>query len=96
MKISDPQATATIVKLTQNRAADKQTQAPLPSDSSDRVSLSPQARELLAARCALAAIPDIREEKVAEIKARIEAGRYRLDSQAIAAEMIRQSLIEDE
>lgn len=96
MKISDNQARATIVKLTKNAAAPNQPQAQLPKGSGDRVSLSPQAREMLAARRTLAALPDIREAKVAEIRSRIDAGDYRIDSQAIAAAMIRQAILEDE
>jgi negative regulator of flagellin synthesis FlgM len=62
----------------------------------DRVSLSPQARELLNAQRALAAIPDVRAEKVEEIKTRIADGSYRIDSEQIAGKMIRESLPDDE
>lgn len=96
MKISDNQARATIVKLTKNAVAPNQPRAQLPKGSGDRVSFSPQAQEMLAARRTLASLPDIREEKIAEIRSRMDAGDYRIDSQAIAAAMIRQAITEDE
>lgn len=61
--------------------------------SGDQVSLSPQARELQAARAAAAAMPEIREEKVAAIRAQVEAGTYVVDSEKIAVNMIREGLI---
>jgi negative regulator of flagellin synthesis FlgM len=96
MKINDDPTPDKLVKLSDNRAAEHCPEGPSPAHRKDRVSLSPQARELLSAQRALAAIPDVRAEKVAEIKARIADGSYRIDSEKIAAEMIRQTLSDDE
>jgi negative regulator of flagellin synthesis FlgM len=55
----------------------------------DRVHLSPQAQEFQKARQALAALPDIDRDKVDEVRARLQSGRYRIDAEKIAAQMIR-------
>lgn len=61
----------------------------------DRVSLSAQARELAAARQAIKAMPEVRADKVAEVKARLENGTYAVDADDIAAKMLTESLIND-
>lgn len=95
MKVTDKQTIAAIVQHSKNRDTGSPSDAPAPS-TADRVSLSPQARELCEARRALAALPDIRPDKVAEIKARIEAGAYTLDPEAIAERIIRDAFPEDD
>ena len=62
----------------------------------DRVHLSPRASEYQKARQALAALPDIEADKLREIKDCIQSGRYRLDADRIADQMIREALINDE
>ncbi|MDJ0855015.1 MAG: flagellar biosynthesis anti-sigma factor FlgM [Desulfobacterales bacterium] len=62
----------------------------------DRVHLSPQAKEYQKARQALAALPDIEADKLREIKDRIRSGRYRLDADKLADQMIREALANDE
>jgi negative regulator of flagellin synthesis FlgM len=96
MKISDDTTPVKLVKLSDNRVAERHPEGPSPADRKDRVSLSPQAKELLNAQRALAAMPDVRAEKVDEIKARIADGSYRIDSEKIAAKMIQQVLSDDE
>jgi negative regulator of flagellin synthesis FlgM len=96
MKITDDPTPIKLVKPTDSRTAESRPEGPSPVDRKDRVSLSPQARELLNAQKALAAIPDVREEKVEAIKARIADGTYRIDSEQIAAKMIREPLSDDE
>lgn len=81
--------------VTKSGALDKSTEiqpsrSPIAGDS---VSLSPQVRELQAARSALAAMPEIREEKVAAIRAQFEAGTYVVDGEKIAGKMIAEALI---
>lgn len=96
MKISDDPTPVKLVKVPDNRAGEPCPKGPSPAHRKDRVSLSPQARELLNAQRALAAIPDVRAETVEEIKARIADGSYRIESDKIAAKMIRQALSDDE
>ena len=62
----------------------------------DRVHLSPRAKEYQKARQALAALPDIEADRLREIKDRIQSGRYRLDADKIADQMIREALTNDE
>lgn len=66
-----------------------------PAAKADRVELSPQAREIQAARQAIAAMDDMDHEKIARIKAQIKAGTYKIDSGNIADKMIDESLIDD-
>ena len=43
----------------------------------------------------MSSIPDIREEKVAQVKARIENGAYRIKEKDLAAKMIKESLLNE-
>ena len=95
MKIDDNPTVPKIVKLPANRSVDCPQEKPDHVRDSDRVTFSSQARELLEARRLLAGMPDVREEKVAEVKARIDGGRYRIDSEAIAEKMIRELFPEE-
>lgn len=61
----------------------------------DSVTLSTRVRQLQAAREGLSAVPEIREEKVAAIRARIEAGTYEIDGEKIAGKMIEEALLND-
>ncbi len=61
----------------------------------DRVELSAQAKELQAAREAISKMDDMDHEKVARIKAQIEAGTYKVDAGKIAEKMIDDSLLDD-
>ena len=96
MKINDDPTLVKFVKPTDNRAAESRPEGPSPAHRKDQVSLSPRAREILNAQKALAAIPDVRAEKVEEIKARIADGTYRIDGEQIADKMIREALADDE
>jgi negative regulator of flagellin synthesis FlgM len=60
--------------------------------SEDNVHISARARELMEAQHAAKAIPDVREDKVAEVKHRIETGTYKVDGKQIAVNMIHESL----
>ena len=92
MKITDPKATPRIVKMPETRAPESRPKNPSRKTDTDPVSLSPQARAFIEAQRSLAEIPDVREDKVAEVKARIEAGTYTIDSEKIAEKMIREAL----
>lgn len=95
MKITHHETVVTKVDPADKRAAQNQAEAARPQQAGDRVSLSPRARELLAARRALEVIPEVRADKIAEIKARIEKGSYRIDGRAIADKMIRDAFEND-
>jgi negative regulator of flagellin synthesis FlgM len=70
---------------------DSQVQANSPSvrSSSDSVEISDRSRELARARQAVDAALDVRADKVAEIRQRIEDGTY-----AVSPELLAQKLLE--
>jgi flagellar biosynthesis anti-sigma factor FlgM len=57
----------------------------------DTVILSDGARSLAAARDAVQNAPDVRDEKVAEIKQRISDGTYQVQSRVLAKKLLDQS-----
>jgi flagellar biosynthesis anti-sigma factor FlgM len=63
--------------------------------SGDRVALSPEAKVMQKAIKVLEALPDVREEKVAQIKERIAEGSYQVDGKKIAEKMIKESVVND-
>ena len=63
--------------------------------AADRVVLSGAARELQAARAAIAQMDDVDHEKVARIKAEIQSGTYKVDARKIAGKMLEDALVED-
>jgi len=54
----------------------------------DSVAVSPSARSFTAALQSIAATPDIREDRVAQIRARIESGTYKPDASKIADKIL--------
>jgi len=60
----------------------------------EKVTLSPAAQEIQRAEKAVRALPDVREEKVQEVKRQIEAGEYEVKGDAIAEKMLTETLID--
>lgn len=52
------------------------------------VNLSTASKEAQTAREVIASEPDVREDKVAELKKRIESGNYTVDNKAVADKMV--------
>lgn len=52
------------------------------------VNLSPALKEVQTIKEIIVAEPDVREDKVAELKERIESGRYEIDYPAVADKMV--------
>lgn len=63
--------------------------------SKDEVVLSPKAKEIQKAKEILDSVPDIRKQKVAEIKTQIEDGTYKIDGEKIALKVIEESLLNE-
>lgn len=80
------------VQPIQKKAAVRETTAQPPAKG-DRVEISDKAREIDAARQALAKMPEVDAEKVARIKASIQNGTYRVDSRKAAGNMLAESLL---
>lgn len=66
------------------------TQAPEPKKEvpEDKVSLSSSARDMKVASEAVAASPDVRQEKVYEIKTAVDNGTYQVNAEKIADKMV--------
>lgn len=54
----------------------------------DQLALSSRAEEIKVARAALAETPEVRAERVAELKARVQAGTYRVDPDKVAERIL--------
>jgi negative regulator of flagellin synthesis FlgM len=61
----------------------------------DTVFISDTAKRIQEAQSQLQSIPDVRADKVAELKGRIENGSYEIKADQIADKMIRESLLND-
>jgi len=61
----------------------------------DTVFISDTAKRIQDAQSQLQSIPDVRADKVAELKSRIENGTYETKADQIAEKMIRESLLND-
>jgi negative regulator of flagellin synthesis FlgM len=62
---------------------------------SDTVVLSDTAKKIQETQTQLKAIPDVREDKVAQLKEQIENGTYEIDEEKIADKMLKDSLFND-
>jgi negative regulator of flagellin synthesis FlgM len=61
----------------------------------DTVDISETAKRVQDAKTRLDAIPDVRADKVAELKNQIQNGTYEIQPDKIANKMIRESLLND-
>ena len=61
----------------------------------DKVVLSQEAKKVQEAKKLMDSIPDIREEKIAKVKAQIENGTYQVEEKKLAAKMIKESLLNE-
>jgi len=86
MKINDLKAGRInqYYKIVQQQAKNKD------NADNDKMQISDKAKEIASAKKALKKSPEIREEKVAEIKAKINAGSYEVDSKKLAQKMLSQ------
>ena len=61
----------------------------------DTVVISDAAKRVQEARRQLDDIPDVREEKVAQLRSQIQNGTYEIDADKIAGKMIKEGLFND-
>ena len=100
MKITNlPQAQQTGTKPVKDAGAAEQTAGPearkeagSPGEAKDKVELSRLAKDLQRATEIAKAAPEVRPEKVAALKEKIENGSYEVDSKKVASKMIVDSL----
>ncbi|MFA5183085.1 MAG: flagellar biosynthesis anti-sigma factor FlgM [Syntrophales bacterium] len=70
-------------------------QAPQPeANTEEKVSISKESRDAVLMRGIINNLPEVREDKVQELKAQIENGTYEVSSEDIAKKMISESLID--
>ena len=62
---------------------------------SDTVVISDAARRVQETRKQLDEIPDVREDKVAQLRNQIQNGTYEIDAERIAGKMIKEGLLND-
>ncbi|MGM0500579.1 MAG: flagellar biosynthesis anti-sigma factor FlgM [Bacillota bacterium] len=59
------------------------------NSKNDQIEISSQAKGILTAKAELKSRPQIRTEKVADLKAKLENGNYQIDSKKIAEKMLK-------
>ncbi|MCM2280001.1 MAG: flagellar biosynthesis anti-sigma factor FlgM [Oligoflexia bacterium] len=62
------------------------------TEGAARTEISGRAKELAKAKELANAAPDVREERVAALKAKIAAGKYKVDADAVADRMVDEHL----
>jgi negative regulator of flagellin synthesis FlgM len=85
------QSTPSVVPASRVRRAASQSAAS--AASSDSVSLSSEARSLATSRRAVEAAPDVREDRVAELKQRIARGEYNVPPDVLARKLLKKTTI---
>lgn len=58
------------------------------SHNSDQLQLSTAGKDFQTAKSAVAAVPDVREDLVSSIRARIDNGTYQVDTSAFAEKLL--------
>jgi negative regulator of flagellin synthesis FlgM len=60
----------------------------------DQVTVSERAKEIARLKAETSKLPDIRTERVTEIKNAVSAGTYNVKGEAVAAKMLKEALID--
>ncbi len=99
MKIGSDRSVVNLEAYVQNAQNSEGVKQPLTqgqdkSTQTESVKLSTTAKEIQQARKAMEATPEIREDKVGQLKGEIEAGTYSVEKDKVASKMIRESLID--
>jgi negative regulator of flagellin synthesis FlgM len=96
MKITDINTKENVAQYVQNnqaaqgaqQAERKKQAAAEQSQATDKVELSAASRDIQKIQEVLKNTPDVRAEKVEELKSKIESGQYKVDAREIANKMI--------
>jgi negative regulator of flagellin synthesis FlgM len=62
---------------------------------SDEVTLSPEAQQALAVKDKIAQTPEVRQQRVEELKRQIQAGTYNPDAREVAVRMLKSRVFDD-
>ena len=60
----------------------------------EKVNLSTKARDIQQLRDAVSQLPDVREEKIRELKDKVDKGAYDVNGQKVAEKMVAESLLD--
>ena len=60
----------------------------------EKVDLSTKARDIQQAKNAVTSLPDVRQEKVQEIKTQVDKGTYNVNAGKIADKMVNESIVD--
>jgi negative regulator of flagellin synthesis FlgM len=60
----------------------------------EKVDLSTMAKEIQQAKVEVSRLPDVREEKINEIKNQVNKGTYNISGEKIASKMVQESIID--
>ncbi len=60
----------------------------------EKVNLSTQAKDIQQIKNTLSQLPDVREEKIQEIKSQVEKGTYNVSGEDIAGKMVGESIVD--
>ena len=84
------------INRVQDAAERSESKGPAPAQEApvDRLELSGAAKALQQARQLLDALPEVRLEKVTELKGLIQRGEYNVKGEAVAAKMLGQGLFD--
>jgi len=97
-KIKDS-TTQLIQQYQKNDAVKKETETQSMSSTmsttmTERVDLSSKAKEIQQIKQIIAETPEVRMDKVQELKQQIDAGKYQIDAQKVADKLAAESLID--
>jgi negative regulator of flagellin synthesis FlgM len=99
MKIGDVKDTTSqmVQQYQRNNGADQamdKTATAAAAPPEEKVDLSTRSKELLQIKNAISQLPEIREDKIQELKTQIEKGTYNINGGQIAEKMVGESLID--
>lgn len=100
MKIIENSSFINVHAYAKNVDEKKTADAPENNDSNgalkeDRVELSSAAKKILEAKKIVDSLPDIRRQKISEIKMQIENGTYQFKEKKMASGLLKESLLND-
>lgn len=101
MEISDKNPSMDASRLVQDIQKDKPTGKSVEPKSSQvenedvKVNLSSQSQEMSRLKNEMVSIPDVRSEKVDELKNQVVNGTYKVDGSTVALNMIKESILDE-
>lgn len=101
MEISDKNPSMDVSNLVQDIQQDKPAGKPVASKQSSaekedvKVNLSSQSQEISRLKNEMTSVPDVRSDKVNELKNQVVNGTYKVDGNLVALNMIKESILDE-